>query len=240
MDINVILFTVMIFAAMLFFLRFLTALVYPAFFIIIAILLFNYLKRYLSRRADGEAPGPPEYREQGLSLKYSGRIVDMRNIIACVKSSALGDKDACALLEPVYKMFDDHFNMLFELFGAASKTEMSMKSVNIAELKERLNECAYKRRNETDKKLAAGYDKNMALFLQLIGNYEYCERSLRLIDVEADRIKAYYENFNMRLASVFMAKKKLKSADIDEFRAEMKKNFADIAALKRNIDESEK
>lgn len=238
MDHNVILFTIIIFAAMVLLLRFVAALVYPALLLAVVLLAVFALKRSLGgggRYAPGDAV--IEEREEGLSVKYSKMIAGLRKNYTEIKKAFMGDKTVGPLLEDLDGAMLGLFEANIEMARRASQMENYMSTVDASALRVKQAEYNAKIRNERDAALRDEYAKALAMAGEALASYANGERLLKLIDLEMARSSNYFDIVKLKIANLCISKGSSARLEIDEICAEVNRLFEDIEKLKKNFSQ---
>ena len=239
MDHNIILLTIIIFAAMVFLLRFVAALLYPLLLFLAAVFLFLAVKKLL--RGGGSAKYASEEtieeREEGLSIKYSKIIIGLRKNFAEIRNSFLGDSAVGTLLEELDGALRGLLDANLELGRRASQMEQYLASIGINGLRVKQAEYNGRIRSETDEALKEEYRKAAAMIEETLASYANGERMIKLIDLEMARSGNYFDIVKLKIANLCVSKSTSARMEVEEICAEINKLFEDIEKLKKNFSQ---
>lgn len=239
MDHNIILLTIIVFAAMVFLLRFVAALLYPLLLFLAAVFIFLAVKKVL--RGGGSVKYSSEEtieeREEGLSIKYSKIIIGLRKNFADIRNSFLGDRTVGALLEELEGALQGLLDANIELGRRASQMEQYLASIGINGLRVKLAEYNGRIRTETDEALKEEYRKAAAMIEETLASFANGERMIKLIDLEMARSGNYLDIVKLKIANLCVSKSNSARMEVEEICAEINKLFEDIEKLKKNFSQ---
>lgn len=241
MDHNILLMTIFVFLAVLVAVRFMMLLFWPTVAAMIILAVVYSLSR---RRApgdfrkvhDGDAQSyTAEFREEGLSLKYSSKMIELKKNLDEIKASCPDDRAMSQIVEELAAKLEALFSETFDLCRKASRSESFASTVVPSEIEARIASNREKAAAASDPDLAAEYRKNIGMLEQTLADFGKCDKLLKLADLEISRVENFFDIIKLKIAGLFLNRSFSSAGEIDEIARQLKSLFEEIDRLKENI-----
>lgn len=240
MDHNIILFTILVFAFIVFFMRIVTLIAYPVMIItIVLVIAYVLAKKIISFKSNNNSQLISEFdlREEGLTLKYSKLILELRQNYESIKKSLIDENLIGTLFKELETSLFELFNANLDLAKRASQTENYLQTININNLKFQKKQFEEKIFSETDPKLKKEYENTLSFINEAILSYVNCENFLKLIDLEIIKSKNFFDIVKLKFAKLYFSKNSNINFEINELCQEINKLYDDIQKLKNNFSQ---